>query len=113
MIAISKKPACLKPLLVLLVVGLAATALANSHPHPRPDSLHYLDQSSYTRNMAVRAHLGGENRRWKMQMMTLGERRFLFQGGIPRGDVIEVTDPLKSCRDQRRRLCGQTAATRV
>ena len=44
--------------------------------------------------MAVRAHIGGENRRWKLQMMTVGERRFLFQGGIPKGDVIEVTDPL-------------------
>jgi len=80
--------------LVLLVVGLPATAFANSHPHVRPDSLPYLDQSTYIRNMAVRAHIGGENRRWKMQMMTLGERRFLFQGGKPKGDVIEVTDPL-------------------
>lgn len=80
--------------LILLVVGLPAIALANAHPKPRPDSLTYLDQSTYIRNMAVRAHLGGENRRWKMQMMTVGEHRYLFQGGIPKGDVIDVTDPL-------------------
>ena len=80
--------------LVLLAVFLPLTAYANAHPHPRPDSLTYLDQSTYIRNMAVRAHIGGENRRWKMQMMTLGERRFLFQGGVPKGDFIEITDPL-------------------
>ena len=74
--------------LVLLAVFLPLTAYANAHPHPRPDSLTYLDQSTYIRNMAVRAHIGGENRRWKMQMMTLGERRFLLQGGVPKGDVI-------------------------
>ena len=80
--------------MVLFVAFFPAIAFANAHPHPRPDSLPYLDQSTYIRNMAVRAHVGGENRRWKMQMMSLGERRFLFQGGIPKGDVIEVTDPL-------------------
>jgi hypothetical protein len=81
-------------LLVLMTFGIPAIAFANAHPKPRADSLPYLDQSTYIRNMAVRAHLGGDNRRWKMQMMTLGERRFLFQGGKPKGDVIEVTDPL-------------------
>ena len=80
--------------LVVMVVCLPDAAFANAHPHERPDSLPYLDQATYIRNMAVRAHIGGENRRWKLQMMTLGERRFLFQGGIPKGDVIEVTDPL-------------------
>ncbi len=77
--------------IVILVAFIPAIAFANAHPHPRSDSLPYLDQSTYIRNMAVRAHVGGENRRWKMQMMSLGERRFLFQGGIPKGDVIEVT----------------------
>ncbi|NIA27715.1 MAG: hypothetical protein GWP02_06630 [Desulfobulbaceae bacterium] len=80
--------------LVLLVAGIPATVFANAHPHPRADSLPYLDQSTYIRNMAVRAHVGGEDRRWKMQMMSLGERRFLFQGGKPKGNVLEVTDPL-------------------
>ena len=78
----------------LLTISLPAIVFANAHPHPRPDSLPYLDQTTYVRNMAIRAHLGGDNRRWKLQMMSQGERRFLFQGGIPRGDVIEVTDPL-------------------
>ena len=87
-------------LLLLPVLGLPATAFANAHPHPRADSLPYLDQSTYIRDMAVRAHIGGENRRWKMQMMSLGERRFLFQGGIPKGDVIEVTDPLNPVDQQ-------------
>jgi hypothetical protein len=80
--------------LALLAVASTASVFANAHPHPRPDSLPYLDQSTYVRNMAIRAHMGGDNRRWKLQMMTLGERRYLFQGGIPKGDVIEVTDPL-------------------
>ena len=81
-------------MLVLLTTAFAQTAMANAHPHPRADSLKYLDQVTYIRNMAVRAHLGGENRRWKLQMMNIGERRYFFQGGLPRGDVIDVTDPL-------------------
>jgi hypothetical protein len=72
----------------------ANPVLANGHPHPRPDSLNYLDQNTYVRNMAIRAHLGGDNRRWKMQMWAQGERRYLFQGGAPKGNVIDVTDPL-------------------
>lgn len=79
---------------LILLISVPVTVFANAHPHPRPDSLPYLDQSTYVRNMAIRAHVGGENRRWKLQMMTIGERRFLFQGGRPKGDVIEVTDPL-------------------
>jgi hypothetical protein len=80
--------------LTVLSISPARDAFANAHPKPRPDSLPYLDQATYIRNMAVRAHIGGDNRRWKMQMMNIGERRFLFQGGSPMGDVIEVTDPL-------------------
>ena len=72
----------------------SSAVLANGHPHPRPDSLDYLEQVTYIRNMAVRAHMGGENRRWKMQMMAVGDRRYLFQGGIPKGSVIDVSDPL-------------------
>lgn len=79
---------------LLLSVGATTPAFANAHPHPRPDSLGYLDQVTYVRNMAIRAHVGGENRRWKMQMMTVGDRRFLIQGGIPMGSVLDVTDPL-------------------
>ena len=89
-----KKLVSILSALVLLAAGLPAIVYGNAHPHPRPDSLPYLDQSTYIRNMAVRAHVGGENRRWKLQMMSLGERRFLFQGGKPKGSILEVTDPL-------------------
>lgn len=89
-----KQRACAALTLVLLTMGAAAPVFANAHPHERSDSLPYLDQSTYVRNMAIRAHLGGDNRRWKMQMMTVGNNRYLFQGGIPKGDVIDVTDPL-------------------
>lgn len=81
---------CSLAFIILLPIRLQG----NAHPHARPDSLGYLDQATYIRNMAVRAHIGGGNRRWKMQMMSVGERRYLFQGGIPNGDVLEVTDPL-------------------
>ena len=47
-------------ILALLVAGLPATVFANAHPHPRPDSLPYLDQSTYIRNMAVRAHIAAK-----------------------------------------------------
>jgi uncharacterized protein (TIGR02246 family) len=67
---------------------------ANAHPHPRPDSLPYLDQNTYVHHMAIRAHLAGQDRRYKMQMWAEGERRYIFQGGSPRGHVIDVTDPL-------------------
>ena len=80
--------------LVPLLFASTTAVFANAHPHPRPDSLPYLDQSTYVRNMAIRAHIGGANRRWKLQMMAVGEHRYLFQGGIPKGDVIDVTDPL-------------------
>ena len=52
----------------VLMFAPSGPVFANAHPHPRADSLDYLDQNTYVRNMAVRAHLGGDNRRWKMQM---------------------------------------------
>lgn len=82
--------------MALIVLPFLASAVwANGHPHPRPDSLPYLEQVTYINNMAVRAHLSGADRRWKMQMWTDGEKRYLFQGGAPAGDIIDVTDPLK------------------
>ena len=72
--------------------GLIASAWANRHPHPRPTSLKYLDRNMYRKHTDVLAHFDpGEERGAKMQMMAVGARRFLFS----RGDVIEVTDPLK------------------
>jgi len=65
------------------------TAFANRHPHPRPTSITYLDRNMYRKNTDVLAHFSpGEHRGGKMQMMAIGERRFLFQAG----DVIERSD---------------------
>src|SRR5205809_719401 len=76
------------------LVGVASTgpALANRHPHVRPTSLPYLDRNMYRKDTDVLAHFEpGEERGAKMQMMATGPRRFLFN----RGDVIEVTEPLR------------------
>src|SRR4029079_5114604 len=71
---------------------LASAAYANRHPNPRPTSLPYLDRNMYRSNTDVLAHFDpGEERGSKMQMMAVGERRFLFL----MGDVIEGTDPVK------------------
>ena len=74
--------------------GFASTgpALANRHPHVRPTSLPYLDRNMYRKDTDVLAHFEpGQERGAKMQMMAIGPRRFLFN----RGDVIEVTEPLR------------------
>jgi hypothetical protein len=73
-------------------IALAGAAVANRHPHPRPTSLQYLDRNMYRKNTDVLAHYGqGQHRVGKMQMMAIGERRFMFQ----QGDVIEITNPYK------------------
>jgi hypothetical protein len=64
-------------------VGLdwIGTAQANRHPHPRPTSIKYLDRNMYRKNTDVLAHFApGEERGNKMQMMAIGERRFLSSG---------------------------------
>ena len=67
-------------------------AHANRHPSVRPTSLPYLDRNMYRRNTDVLAHFDpGEERGSKMQMMSIGPRRILFN----RRDVIDVTEPLK------------------
>lgn len=71
---------------------LAGTAFANRHPHPRPTSLPYLDRNMYRKNTDVLAQFSvGHHRGGKMQMMAIGDRRYLFQ----MGDVIDVSEPLK------------------
>jgi len=71
--------------------AFVGTAMANRHPHPRPTSLKYLDRNMYRKNTSVLAHFDpGEERGAKMQMMAIGDRRYLFN----RGDVIDVSDPL-------------------
>ncbi len=71
---------------------LIVPAWANRHPHPRPTSAKFLDRNMYRKNANVVSHFDpGEEREAKMQMMAIGARRFMFM----RGDVIDVTDPLK------------------
>lgn len=66
-----------------LVFLISIELHSNAHPHARPDSFGHLDQVTYIRHMAVRAHLGGDNRRWKLQMMSIGERdAILFRGDV-------------------------------
>ena len=73
----------------LAVAGSSLTAWANNHPHPSPQSLKYLDRRTYIHNMEVIAHiLPGKERGGKMQMMSVGSRRYLLQ----QGDVIDVSD---------------------
>ena len=71
---------------------LAGVAGANRHPHPRPTSLSYLDRNMYRKNTDVLAVFSpGHHRGNKMQMMAVGDRRYLFQ----MGDVIDVSNPTK------------------
>ena len=73
----------------IALAGSAATAWANTHPHPSPQSLTYLDRRMYIRNMEIIAHiLPGKDRGGKMQMMSAGTQRYLFQ----QGDVFDVTN---------------------
>src|SRR6267154_5078146 len=76
-------------------LALATTplsALADHHGHPSPNSISYLDRRMYIRNMEILAHFGsGQSRHGKMQMMSAGNRRYIFQ----QGDVIDVSDVRK------------------
>src|SRR3954468_5797568 len=70
---------------------MIGSALANRHPPPGPTSLKYLDRIMYRKNTQVLAVFDhGEERGAKMQMMAIGDRRYLFN----RGDVIDVSDAL-------------------
>jgi hypothetical protein len=56
---------------------------------PTPQSITYLDRRLYIRNMEILAHiLPGEVRTDKLQMMSIGDRRYLLQ----KGDVIDVSN---------------------
>src|SRR6185312_1433928 len=82
---------------------LFSPALANRHPAPRSTSLQYLDRNMYRKDTDVRAIFElGRHRGNKMQMMAVGDRRFLFQAG----DVIEVTDALKPVMFNRQGFAG-------
>jgi hypothetical protein len=76
----------------LALASSPLSALADHHGHPSPNSISYLDRRTYIRNMEVLAHFGtGEKRHGKMQMMSVGNRRYIFQ----QGDVIDVSDVRK------------------
>jgi len=76
----------------LALASSPLSALADHHGHPSPNSISYLDRRMYIRNMEVLAHFGpGQSRHGKMQMMSAGNRRYIFQ----QGDVIDVSDVRK------------------
>ena len=76
----------------LALASSPLSTLADHHGHPSPNSISYLDRRMYIRNMEVLAHFGtGETRHGKMQMMSVGNRRYMFQ----QGDVIDVSDVRK------------------
>src|ERR1700676_2019846 len=75
----------------LALASSPLSALADHHGHPSPNSISYLDRRMYIRNMELLAQIRGHNRNGKMQMMSIGSRRYLFQ----QGDVIDVSDVRK------------------
>ena len=83
---------------VVTGAGLAASALANRHPHPHETSLDYLDRNTYVDKMELHGHfvadpdLPARGAAPKANMMAIGEQRFLFKGGF----VWDITDPVKA-----------------
>ena len=76
----------------LALAARPLSALADHHGHPSPNSISYLDRRMYIRNMEVLAHFSpGQPRHGKMQILSIGDRRYLFQ----QGDVIDVSDVRK------------------
>src|SRR4030088_3284374 len=76
----------------VLLAGSSVAAWADHHGHPTPQSLSYLDRRMYVHNMDVLAHfMPGQSRNGKMQMMSIGKRRYMFQ----QGDVIDLSDVRK------------------
>src|ERR1700719_514965 len=76
----------------LLLAGANVGAWADHHGHPTPQSLSYLDRRMYVHNMEILAHfMPGQCRNGKMQLMSIGNRRYMFQ----QGDVIDVSDVRK------------------
>ncbi len=76
----------------LAMAGAPIAAWADHHGHPSPNSISYLDRRMYVRNMELLAHfMPGRVRNGKMQLMSIGNRRYMFQ----QGDVIDVSDVRK------------------
>ncbi|PYU73227.1 MAG: hypothetical protein DMG52_15650, partial [Acidobacteria bacterium] len=76
----------------LALVGSPIAAWADHHGHPTPNSISYLDRRTYVHNMELLAHfMPGHVRNGKMQLMSIGNRRYMFQ----QGDVIDVSEVRK------------------
>src|SRR6267378_8623390 len=76
----------------LALIGSPVAAWADHHGHPTPNSISYLDRRMYIHNMELLAHLMPSHvRNGKMQLMSIGNRRYMFQ----QGDVIDVSDVRK------------------
>src|SRR6202051_225202 len=76
----------------MFLAGSNVVAWADHHGHPTPQSLSYLDRRMYIHNMEILAHfMPGHSRNGKMQMMSIGNRRYMFQ----QGDVIDLSDVRK------------------
>ena len=76
----------------LALAGSSLTAWGDHHGHPTPNSITYLDRRMYIHNMELLAHfVPGQHRGGKMQMMSVGSRRYLVQ----QGDVIDISDVRK------------------
>jgi len=75
----------------LALAGSSPAVWADHHGHPSPNSLSYLDRRTYILNMELLSQIRGPGRHGKMQMMSVGSRRYLFQ----QGDVLDVSDVRK------------------
>src|SRR6267378_1545000 len=76
----------------LALAGSPIAAWADHHGHPSPNSISYLDRRMYIHNMELLAHfMPGHIRNGKMQLISVGNRRYLFQ----QGDVIDISNVRK------------------
>src|SRR5258708_10904187 len=76
----------------LALAGSPLATWADHHGHAPANRISYLDRRTYIRNMEVLAHfMPGHVRNGKMQLMSVGNRRYMFQ----QGDVIDISDVRK------------------
>lgn len=69
----------------------AGTAYAHHHGKPAPQSLPYLDQGTYLKNMEIVAHLPASTPAGRSSgpIMAIGSKRYM----ISSGDMLDITDP--------------------
>ena len=76
----------------IALAGSSVAAWADHHGHPSPNSISHLDRRMYIRNMEILAHfMPGHVRNGKMQIMSIGDRRYMFQ----QGDVVDISNVRK------------------